>query len=58
MPGEKKNAPQSGRENRTDVERYTQGNVGALSIYRMQLLGTEGVRRYLDTGYIPEDLLD
>ena len=29
-----------------------------LTPYRMALLGSEGVRRYLETGYIPEDLLD
>ena len=34
------------------------GKIGGLSIYRMQLLGTEGLRRYRETGYIPDDLLD
>lgn len=34
------------------------GKIGGLSIYRMQLLGTEGLRRYRETGHIPDDLLD
>jgi len=34
------------------------GKIGGLSIYQMQLLGTEGMRRYRETGYIPDDLLD
>lgn len=34
------------------------GKIGGLSIYRMQLLGTEGLQRYRETGYIPDDLLD
>ena len=34
------------------------GKIGGLSIYRMQLLGTEGLQRYRETGYIPDDLID
>lgn len=34
------------------------GKIGGLSIYRMQLLGTEGMRRYRETGYIPDELID
>ena len=34
------------------------GKIGGLSIYRMQLLGTEGLQRYRETGHIPDDLLD
>ena len=36
----------------------TKGKIGGLSIYRMQLLGTEGMRRYRETGYIPDELID
>ena len=30
----------------------------ALSSYRMALLGSEGIRKYYATGYIPDDLQD
>lgn len=30
----------------------------ALSHYRMALLGSEGIRKYYATGYIPDDLQD
>ena len=39
-------------------ERQAKGKIGGLSIYRMQLLGTEGMRRYRETGYIPDELID
>ena len=39
-------------------ERPAKGKIGGLSIYRMQLLGTEGMRRYRETGYIPDELID
>ena len=32
--------------------------ISNLSKYRMALLGTNGILRYLETGYIPDDLLD
>ena len=34
------------------------GKISLLSNYRMSLLGSNLVQKYLETGYIPEDLLD
>ena len=41
-----------------DAAGVPKGKIGGLSIYRMQLLGTEGLQRYRETGYIPDDLID
>ena len=38
--------------------RRVRPKIGGLSIYRMQLLGTEGMHRYYETGYIPDELID
>ena len=40
------------------IRNLTPYSIRNLTPYRMALLGSEGVRRYLETGYIPEDLLD
>lgn len=50
-------ADRMGRSNVNDLSGCSV-SITKLSTYRMALLGSEGVRRYLATGYIPEDLLD
>lgn len=46
-----------GRSNVNDLSGCSV-SITKLSPYRMALLGSEGVRRYLATGYIPDDLMD
>lgn len=65
LRGEGRPVSTEGDDNATDNdaniinrERPAKGKIGGLSIYRMQLLGTEGMRRYRETGYIPDELID
>jgi hypothetical protein len=46
-----------GRSNVNDLSGCSV-SITKLTPYRMALLGSEGVRRYLATGYIPDDLMD
>ena len=46
-----------GSSNADDIS-GTSVSIRNLTPYRMALLGSKGIQRYLETGYIPEDLLD
>ena len=50
--------PESKKSVDNREKQQPKGKIGCLSIYRMQLLGEAGMRRYRETGYIPPDLID